>query len=266
MRRWGRSDDARFLAAAAGACAMMLELMRFSHTIFAMPFAVLGADHGARVPLAERHRSCCGSRMLLGVLVCMVFARSAAMAFNRVGRPRLRRRAIPAPRTVICRRGCCRRGEAMGLTVVCARRVRRWHVCCFGRTGCHWPRRCRCLAFCSDTVWPNVLLWPPICGWASPSAWLRSASGSAVRGAEVLASPAEIMPRGHVGRSPWRCGLTGFDIIYACQDEEFDRGPVYTACRHVGECVAALRIAAVCSRCDAWCACCTAATSRRYSD
>ena len=58
----------------------LLELIRFSHTVFALPFALLSAA------LAWRNPDSPFSWMqLVGVVLCMVFARSAAMAFNRVG-------------------------------------------------------------------------------------------------------------------------------------------------------------------------------------
>jgi 4-hydroxybenzoate polyprenyltransferase len=53
-----------------------LQLIRFSHTIFALPFAL-----GALVVAANGWPS---SRIFLLVLVCMVFARTAAMLFNRL--------------------------------------------------------------------------------------------------------------------------------------------------------------------------------------
>lgn len=54
-----------------------LELIRFSHTVFALPFALLaGLLAWREVPFQWRH--------LGGLLLCMVFARSAAMAFNRL--------------------------------------------------------------------------------------------------------------------------------------------------------------------------------------
>jgi 4-hydroxybenzoate polyprenyltransferase len=53
-----------------------LRLIRFSHTIFALPFAL-----GALVVAANGWPS---SRILLLVIVCMVFARTAAMLFNRL--------------------------------------------------------------------------------------------------------------------------------------------------------------------------------------
>jgi 4-hydroxybenzoate polyprenyltransferase len=59
-----------------GALARLLRLIRFSHTIFALPFAV-----GALI-VAGRGRL--SLRILLLVLVCMVCARTAAMLFNRL--------------------------------------------------------------------------------------------------------------------------------------------------------------------------------------
>src|SRR5437868_5409234 len=59
-----------------GALSRFLRLIRFSHTIFALPFAL-----GALVVAANGWPSL---RILLLVLVCMVFARTAAMLFNRL--------------------------------------------------------------------------------------------------------------------------------------------------------------------------------------
>src|SRR5262245_32045634 len=56
-----------------------LEMIRFSHTLFALPFALLSAVlawHGKEQGFSWLE--------LLGILLCMVFARSAAMAFNRL--------------------------------------------------------------------------------------------------------------------------------------------------------------------------------------
>ena len=53
-------------------------LVKFSHTIFAMPFAILGFF------LAVRHFEYgFDFRVLIFILLCMIFARNAAMAFNR---------------------------------------------------------------------------------------------------------------------------------------------------------------------------------------
>lgn len=54
-------------------------LVKFSHTIFAMPFALVGFFLGSK-----DHNDGISVRLLILVIACMVFARSAAMAFNRV--------------------------------------------------------------------------------------------------------------------------------------------------------------------------------------
>ncbi|MCB9292184.1 MAG: UbiA family prenyltransferase [Lewinellaceae bacterium] len=75
-----------------------LSLIKFSHTIFALPFALLGFFLGTLESGAGLN-----GRLFLLVLLCMVFARSAAMAFNRyldrdidVQNPRTASREIPA--------------------------------------------------------------------------------------------------------------------------------------------------------------------------
>src|SRR5438093_8782311 len=60
----------------------ILEMIRFSHTIFALPFALLSA---ALAWKDEPFRW----QDLAGILLGMVFARSAAMAFNRLADRRL---------------------------------------------------------------------------------------------------------------------------------------------------------------------------------
>src|ERR1700682_2457100 len=62
---------------------LFLEMIRFSHTLFALPFALSSAALAWVVPLP---RAEVGFRwlQLLGILLCMVLARSAAMAFNRL--------------------------------------------------------------------------------------------------------------------------------------------------------------------------------------
>ena len=73
-------------------------LVKFSHTIFAMPFALIGFT--LAVSGNEYHFSV---RLLILVIFCMVFARNAAMGFNRLAdrrfdslNPRTVKREIPA--------------------------------------------------------------------------------------------------------------------------------------------------------------------------
>jgi len=63
-----------------------LELVRFSHTVFALPFAIMAGLIAARVDAAEHPGQTVGHWLLLaaGILACMVTARTAAMAFNRL--------------------------------------------------------------------------------------------------------------------------------------------------------------------------------------
>src|SRR3954463_12593493 len=56
----------------------LLELIRFSHTVFALPFALTSAALAWTRPPGFRWLD------LVGIVLCMVFARSAAMAFNRL--------------------------------------------------------------------------------------------------------------------------------------------------------------------------------------
>ena len=69
-----------------------LELIKFSHTLFALPFALLGAALAAFYPGRRRVR---GSQDWLGILLCMAAARSAAMAFNRLADRSYRRPQSP---------------------------------------------------------------------------------------------------------------------------------------------------------------------------
>src|SRR5512133_1197208 len=73
-------------------------LVKFSHTVFAMPFALIGFS--LAVSKAEYELS---FRLLLLVILCMVFARNSAMGFNRLVdrnfdalNPRTNKREIPA--------------------------------------------------------------------------------------------------------------------------------------------------------------------------
>src|SRR5256885_2759413 len=87
----------------------ILEMIRFSHTLFALPFALLAAIMAWTTPSRGQGS---GFRVqgapfrwqdFIGILVCMVAARSAAMAFNRLTdrrsdaeNPRTKSRHLPA--------------------------------------------------------------------------------------------------------------------------------------------------------------------------
>ena len=57
-----------------------LDLVKFHHTLFALPFALLGAALAAFSPDGWRGRA----QDWVGIVLCMATARSAAMAFNRL--------------------------------------------------------------------------------------------------------------------------------------------------------------------------------------
>jgi 4-hydroxybenzoate polyprenyltransferase len=75
-------------------------LVRFSHTVFAMPFAFIGFSLAVSKPEFEL-----SIRLLILVILCMIFARNTAMGFNRLAdkdfdalNPRTRKREIPSGR------------------------------------------------------------------------------------------------------------------------------------------------------------------------
>src|SRR5579863_1741410 len=78
-----------------------LDLVKFSHTLFALPFALLGAALAAHGPDGWHGRI----QDWVGILLCMATARSAAMAFNRLAdrrydglNPRTASRHLPTGR------------------------------------------------------------------------------------------------------------------------------------------------------------------------
>lgn len=75
-----------------------LSLVKFSHTVFALPFALIGMTMGLKASQFEFKYP-----LILYIILCMVFARNAAMAFNRyldrnfdIKNPRTAQREIPA--------------------------------------------------------------------------------------------------------------------------------------------------------------------------
>src|SRR3954453_23358461 len=77
----------------------LLGMIKFSHTLFALPFALLGAALAAHGPDGWRGRP----QDWVGIVLCMAAARSAAMAFNRLAdrridaaNPRTAGRHLPA--------------------------------------------------------------------------------------------------------------------------------------------------------------------------
>lgn len=186
----------------------LLELIRFSHTVFALPFALLAATLAWRARATPFHW-----KELAGILLCMIFARSAAMAFNRLAdrdldakNPRTANRHLPA-RLLDSK-------IVAGFTFVCA-------VGFIASTLLFLPNR-----------WPLYLSLPVLAfllGYSYAKRW--TALCHYWLGAALMLAPlaAWIAICGNLDWPPILLGAAvffwvgGFDIIYACQDVEFDR-------------------------------------------
>lgn len=186
----------------------LLGLIRFSHTVFALPFALLAAAMAW-----SRPDSPFAWRQLAGILLCMVFARSAAMAFNRLVdrdidavNPRTQGRHLPA--------GILSVPTVWAFTVLCG------------------------LGFVASTLlflpnwWPLVLSGPVLaflCGYSYAkrfTAWCHYWLAAALMLSPIAAwlairGVAELPPVLLAGVIFFWVG--GFDILYACQDADFDR-------------------------------------------
>ena len=188
---------------------MYLELIRFSHTLFALPFAFLSAIMAysaspVAIPIV---------RYFVGVLLCMVFARSAAMSFNRWAdrkidalNPRTSKRHLPdgriSPRAVLL------------FTIVCS-------VGFVASTCLFLPDNPIPVA-CSIPVLLFLLSYSYAKRWtAGAHFWL----GISLMLAPIAAWVA-ILPQ--FSFAPIVLALavlfwsSGFDIIYATQDHDFD--------------------------------------------
>jgi 4-hydroxybenzoate polyprenyltransferase len=183
-----------------------LSLIKFSHTIFALPFALLGFFLGI-----QRVGEGMSWRLFFLVLLCMVFARSAAMAFNRyldrdidAQNPRTRSREIPA--------GVISPRAAMLFVLISSALfvLTTWFInpLCFALSpvallivlGYSYTKR---FTFLCHFILGLGLSLAPI------GAYL--AAGGGWEAVPILYSLAVLL---------W---VSGFDIIYALQDEEFDR-------------------------------------------
>jgi 4-hydroxybenzoate polyprenyltransferase len=185
-----------------------LELIRFSHTVFALPFALFSAVLAWQQPdVAFRLRD------VAGLLLCMVFARSASMAFNRLADRRL---DAQNPRTA-------GRHLPAGLLSVTA-------VSLF-TVGCAAGFVASTLLFLPTRL-PLELSLPVLAFLLGYSFAKRFTSFVHFwLGAALMLSPiaAWIAITGGLAWPPVLLGLAvffwvgGFDVIYACQDVEFDR-------------------------------------------
>ncbi|MBS1647424.1 MAG: 4-hydroxybenzoate octaprenyltransferase [Bacteroidetes bacterium] len=182
-----------------------LSLIKFSHTIFAMPFALIG------FLLAYKEGFVFDVKKMIYMLLCMVFARSAAMAFNRyIDRkfdalnPRTKNREVPA--------GVISPTAALLLTLVSS------------------------LAFVLTTYFINT-----ICFYLSPVALAVVLGYSYTKrftplchlilgvGLSLAPIGAYLSVTGYFSVLPILLSLVvftwsgGFDIIYALPDADFDR-------------------------------------------
>jgi 4-hydroxybenzoate polyprenyltransferase len=181
-----------------------LEMIKIEHTLFALPFAFLGAVLAARgLPSLIQ---------IVWITVAMVGGRSTAMAFNRIAdrdydarNPRTQMRAIPA--------GLLSVGFVMVFTI-CGAALFIFAAAMLNRLALLLSP----LALVSVVVYSYTKRWTLlshlVLGWclaiAPTGAWI------AVRG--TIDSPAPLLLSLVV--MLW---TAGFDVLYACQDFEFDR-------------------------------------------
>ncbi len=197
-------NEKMMLTATARNVRTTLEMIKIEHTLFALPFALLGAILAARgVPTA---------RELLWITLAMFGARSTAMAFNRLvdreydaRNPRTKMRALPA--------GALSVGFVWMFTIVSAAIFFIAAAMLNSLTLALAP-----IALASLLLYSYTKRWTSlshlVLGWclaiAPTGAWI------AVRGA--LDSPVPLLLSLIV--LLW---TAGFDVLYACQDFEFDR-------------------------------------------
>jgi len=190
----------------------ILEMIRFSHTLFALPFALLAAamawalNARSTPPIPFRWFD------LLGILLCMVTARSAAMAFNRLAdrridalNPRTNKRHLPSGLLGVRWVWAFTIVSGLGFVLATLLFLPNWiplaasvPVLLF-LFGYSYAKRFTILAH----LWLGIAL-----ALAPSAAWV-------VLRSEIAATPLLLS----TAVALW---VAGFDIIYACQDFEFD--------------------------------------------
>ena len=181
-----------------------LSFVRFSHSVFALPFALTGAL------LASRQHPVTW-RQALWIIVCMVTARSAAMGFNRLvdarfdaANPRTAGRELPTGRMSTA--------EAAVFVAVMS--------IAFMASAAQISRLC----FALSPVALLIIFWYSLAKrftWATQF-FLGLAMAVAPVGGWLAAG-------GQSGWEPWLLGMAiglwvgGFDVLYACQDLDVDR-------------------------------------------
>jgi 4-hydroxybenzoate polyprenyltransferase len=178
--------------------------VRFSHSVFALPFALAGAL------LASRHQPIT-SAVVGWILVAMVAARSAAMGFNRLVdarydglNPRTAMREIP--------RGAMTQTEAALFVAVASALF----------VAAAWQLNPICLAL--SPVALAIVFWYSLA--KRFTSYTQLFLGLAMAVAPV---GGWLAVGGRGGAEPWLLALAigtwvgGFDVLYACQDLDFDR-------------------------------------------
>jgi 4-hydroxybenzoate polyprenyltransferase len=178
--------------------------VRFSHSLFALPFALTGALLAARVTPVTTWQ-------VAWIVVAMVAARSAAMGFNRLvdawwdaRNPRTAGREIP--------RGAISRPQAIAWILA-------WSVVFVAAAG---QLNRLCLALSPLAL--AIVFWYSLA--KRYTAWTQAFLGLAMAVAPV---GGWLAAGGRAGWEPWLLALAiglwvgGFDVLYACQDLEFDR-------------------------------------------
>lgn len=178
--------------------------VRFSHSVFALPFALAGALLAARrVPV---------SWPTIGwILVAMVGARSAAMGFNRLADARI---DALNPRTVNRElpRGVMTRNEAIAFVLAAS------------AVFVYAASRLSPLCFALSPVALAIVFWYSLA--KRFTTWTQLFLGLAMAVAPV---GGWLAVGGRDGWEPWLLGMAigtwvgGFDVLYACQDLDFDR-------------------------------------------
>lgn len=191
------------MRAALRSTRVTLEMIKWEHSIFALPFALTGA-----VLAAGGWPS---GRVLGWIIVCMVSARSAAMAFNRLAdaridaaNPRTATRALPA--------GLVSTSFVVAFTIMSAG-VFLLGAAMLNRLTLELAPLALAIVLVYSymkrvTRWSHLVLGLAL-GIAPAAAWI------AVRGS---LAPAAVLLSAIV--MLW---VGGFDVLYACQDFEHDR-------------------------------------------
>lgn len=184
--------------------ALYLSFVRFSHSVFALPFALAGALLAAReTPMTWRTAG--------WIVVAMVAARSAAMGFNRLVdarfdalNPRTANRELP--------RGAMSVREASVFVAVAS------------VVFVYAASQLNAICFALSPVALAIVFWYSIA--KRYTTWTQLFLGLAMAVAPV---GGWLAVGGREGWEPWLLALAigawvgGFDVLYACQDIDFDR-------------------------------------------